>query len=141
MADFVPAKKTAEDFNNGNYYQNMVDSVQAETINNLIEGVLYADDKRLYRHLMFITNGFGEIVINMLTEDVDAYNIDDITSGKLAGKYVATGFYVNEDEDIRGSVYMCTIGHSTTISALIYDRMDGDNQVLVDVFNVVDTVS
>lgn len=42
MATFIPSKKEASDFNNGVQYVNDVDSVQAETINNLVESALYS---------------------------------------------------------------------------------------------------
>lgn len=52
MADFIPSKKTASDFNNGVQYVNrdlsqgiQGDVVQAETINNLVESALYSQEQ------------------------------------------------------------------------------------------------
>lgn len=50
MAEFTPSKKTAQDFNNGIEYvdgqgNETGDTVQAETINNLIESQLWAQQK------------------------------------------------------------------------------------------------
>lgn len=52
MASFTPSKKTANDFNNGNEYVNQNtaqgitgDSVQAETINNLVESALWSQQE------------------------------------------------------------------------------------------------
>lgn len=42
MAQFTPSKKTIKDFNDGEEYLNRIDVVQADTINNLVEGLLYA---------------------------------------------------------------------------------------------------
>lgn len=44
MAQFTPSKKTIKDFNDGEEYLNRIDVVQAETINNLVEAVLYAQE-------------------------------------------------------------------------------------------------
>lgn len=51
MAEFTPSKKTAEDFNNGEQYINADpaqgingDTLQAETINNLVESALYTQE-------------------------------------------------------------------------------------------------
>lgn len=43
MAEFVPSKKEASDFNNGVEYVNG-DGIQAETINNLVESALYTQN-------------------------------------------------------------------------------------------------
>lgn len=52
MADFIPSKKSAQDFNNGVQYegynpttQELGDAVQAETINNLVESALYSQNQ------------------------------------------------------------------------------------------------
>ena len=44
MAQFTPSKKTINDFNDGEEYLNRIDVVQADTINNLVEGLLYAQE-------------------------------------------------------------------------------------------------
>lgn len=44
MAQFTPSRKTIRDFNDGEEYLNRIDVVQAQTVNNLIEGLLYAQD-------------------------------------------------------------------------------------------------
>lgn len=44
MAQFTPSKKTIKDFNDGEEYLNRIDVVQAPTINNLVEGLLYAQE-------------------------------------------------------------------------------------------------
>lgn len=44
MARFTPSKKTAQDFNHDTQYINDIDSVQADTINNLIESALYTQN-------------------------------------------------------------------------------------------------
>lgn len=44
MAQFTPSKKTIKDFNDGEEYLNRIDVVQADTINNLVEGLLYAQE-------------------------------------------------------------------------------------------------
>ena len=41
--EFVPSKKVLTDFNGGEKYKNG-DSIQAETINNLVEGLLYENE-------------------------------------------------------------------------------------------------
>lgn len=41
MANFIPSKKEAKDFNNGTQYVNG-DALQSETINNLVESALYS---------------------------------------------------------------------------------------------------
>lgn len=43
MEEFVPSKKVSTDFNGGEKYKNG-DSIQAETINNLVEGLLYENE-------------------------------------------------------------------------------------------------
>lgn len=50
MVNFLPSKKTAQDFNNGVEYidgqgNETGDAVQAETINNLVESVLYTQEQ------------------------------------------------------------------------------------------------
>lgn len=50
MAGFTPSKKTPQDFNNGVEYVDGIgdiegDAVQAETINNVIESTLYAQEQ------------------------------------------------------------------------------------------------
>ena len=44
MAQFVPSKKTISDFNSGERYLNKIDVVQAQTVNNLVEGLLFAQE-------------------------------------------------------------------------------------------------
>lgn len=44
MAQFTPSKKTIKDFNDGEEYLNRIDVVQADTVNNLVEGLLYAQE-------------------------------------------------------------------------------------------------
>lgn len=44
MADFIPSKKTAQDFNNGVQFIDGKDPIQAETVNNLVESALYTQD-------------------------------------------------------------------------------------------------
>lgn len=44
MAQFTPSKKTIKDFNDGEEYRNKIDIPQAETINNIVEAILYAQD-------------------------------------------------------------------------------------------------
>ena len=44
MPQFTPSKKTIKDFNDGEEYLNRIDVVQADTINNLVEGLLYAQE-------------------------------------------------------------------------------------------------
>lgn len=43
MANFIPSKKVASDFNNGTAFKSG-DVVQAETMNNVVEGVLYSQN-------------------------------------------------------------------------------------------------
>lgn len=44
MANFIPNKKTASDFNNGIKYS-VGDSIQANSVNNLVEATLYAQEQ------------------------------------------------------------------------------------------------
>lgn len=45
MANFIPSKHTANEYNNGVQYVNELDSVQAETVNNLVESALYTQEQ------------------------------------------------------------------------------------------------
>ena len=44
MAQFIPSKKTLKDFNDGERYLNKIDVIQAQTVNNLVEGLLFAQE-------------------------------------------------------------------------------------------------
>ena len=44
MAQFIPSKKTIKDFNDGERYLNKIDVVQSQTVNNLVEGLLFAQE-------------------------------------------------------------------------------------------------
>ena len=44
MAQFIPSKKTLKDFNDGERYLNKIDVVQSQTVNNLVEGLLFAQE-------------------------------------------------------------------------------------------------
>lgn len=54
MADFIPSEKTKNSFNNGVKY-NVGDGLQPETINNLIEGLLYAQENAYRRAKILIS--------------------------------------------------------------------------------------
>lgn len=68
MANFIPSKKQASDFNNGVQYIDEADSVQAETINDLVESALYSQEqadsaKELVDSV--VTNAFAPPLVGM----------------------------------------------------------------------------
>ena len=77
MAQFTPSKKTIKDFNDGEEYLNRIDVVQADTINNLVEGLLYAQESG---GTTMLTEGreFGKVL-----QDND-YFLDVIGVGEIS---------------------------------------------------------
>lgn len=69
MAQFEPKRKTVDDFNNAQKYVDG-DGLQAETINNLVEGVLYAQDSGSGgTGGVVLSNNYGDSEVNGYTQN------------------------------------------------------------------------
>lgn len=72
MAEFTPSKKTAQDFNNGTKYIDGIgeiegDVVQAESINNVIEGLLYTQGLGVNAPDVSQANQVGTVTASIIT--------------------------------------------------------------------------
>ena len=102
MAGFTPSKKVNTDFNSGTAYRNKVDTPSAQDLNNIIEGLLYAQE-----------NGQGGSVptkVSQLENDAgyltkDTIPLADKSKGNIGGVKVKpiyngyTGLWVTLTED------------------------------------------
>lgn len=80
---FTPSKKTQNDFNQGNKFKNG-DGVQPETINNIIEGVLFAQEN----------GGSSKQIVSIPLDDIETYNIEEfkeIVRKQIAGEIIVVG--------------------------------------------------
>lgn len=68
MADFVPSQKYASDFNKAKKYENG-DAVQAETVNNLIEGQLFVQGIAANQPKVVEDNTEGEPIVYFENKD------------------------------------------------------------------------
>lgn len=73
MAEFTPSQKTAQDFNNGVEYVDydaesgiMGDSVKAESINNVIEGLLYTQGLAVNQPDVSEANNVGTVNVSII---------------------------------------------------------------------------
>lgn len=88
MAEFTPSKKTAQDFNNGIEYidgqgNETGDAVQAETMNNLVEGALYAQEQ-------------AESAVSTASDAVDTANNALAVANSLDGQIKTANDTANE---------------------------------------------
>lgn len=130
MANFVPSQKTAQDFNNGVEYIDGVgdiegDAVHAESINNVIEGLLYTQGLGINSPDVSEANQVGTVTVSIITYSDGTARLKFSNLKGEQGVGIST-IVENGTDSNGGNIYKITLDDGRTYNFVAPKGKKGD---------------